>query len=1556
MLFLRGKAGKSILFLCLMLFSLSALAQTEITSLSQITDQGGNYKLVADINASGNTSIISFSGTLDGNFHTITGLSNAIFETVNNATVKNIILDNVNISSGTDVGAIANTASGNARIYNCGVFSTSGTSSISGTRYVGSIVGALANNARVLNCFSYANVGGGTRVAGIVGNNGGTAVNRSTILSGTGSMVFNSMFFGQITSGTNKYPIYGGTAINNVSNINTYNYFLYHNGITYADNNTGASGIVDESLLTRFDMYRGILNSHRDLCAMYIYNTQSPSSTQKQDIALWLYNPAQKETIPYLQLEPCIVGTRRTLDRPIPTTMEDYKGRKLRDVSCTFVINGRSYTATLPITDMDVDNWDYTWGKIVLPFANEFSGWSLPASGSNNYDNIITGWEITSITGGTAGSWDGSYDLCNPDCTAKDLYSNSNYVWAQGGNYVVPTDVTAITFTAHIARAVYLADSYVDIAYNNTYTTATNLGTQITGDTYNGKTVYHTLKDAYTQLQNKTNPADQAIVLVGNYHELQRLDESAFVDAYYYKLTNTNYTGKAATFMSIDADRNQVPDYNMPFYLSGNTKKPNNSGRTECPSIRFDFLCCPGVGISSYTRNGYLADVSIFHSKGWLEFTETCMIHTTEFEIRPQNFSNSSPVILNGGIHDKLLQGTTSDYAAGNNDKLTYIRLGGKAYVKAFWPGNKNNSDKTTISGKPINVSGGQIDQCYMTADADSKLISGNINFYCNGGYIKEYLGAYQQQVTGNVTTKIDHALIDAFYGGGSYDSQTAQIAGNIDNTINNSYVKFYCAGPKFGMMADGKTVTTHATGTTFGEYYGAGYGGTALTKVNKSSASPNYGTGDYNFAQPWTTYTDQRLKYDATYGTGVGYSFLFNMYAGGAHQGNATIYVDYARLSLASTRNVSSTLTNCRLEQNFYGGGCQGMVNGTITNILNNCTVVGSVFGGGYKASATPINVYPTTQPTYAVFKAAEGLFTEFGTTEPEVYSWVQSNTNGTVDQTAKTISTTVDMSQMGRVTGAITTTVSGGTVGENVFGGGNESPSNNNTTVLIKGNAQVALDAFGGGNIAPVDGNTSITLGQSGVVDNTQVARDIYGGGALANVGGNTEVNLLGGSVTDVYGGGLGNSTIAAIVNGNSTVTLNGSIITGRIFGCNNLNGTPKGHAKVHVIKTTQALASSEYHLAAVYGGGNQAAYRPESNDGFAEVLIEGCDNSIEYVYGGGNAASTPATTVTVQGGYMYYVFGGGNGAGQDNPGADVGYFDFTYDNAHSYGLGTTQVNVYGGVINTVFGGSNTKGNIRTKSTVKLDDKGNCDFQVDNVYGAGNEAYMDGTSSIEIGCVPYMDVIYGGSKNADVNGNVELSITSGKFGKVFGGNDMGGSIKGSITVNIEETGCYPVIIDTLYGCGNNAAYSVYGYNSDGTIKESGEQLYADPTVNIYSCTRIDQVYGGGLGTDALVAGNPTVNINMVKGIHAGTTSQYDGEEIPDQIGRIGTVFGGGNAARVSGDTYVNIGTLQQYSVLTGVEKGVQKSIEGINILGNVYGGGNKADVSGATHVTIGR
>ena len=171
---------------------------------------------------------------------------------------------------------------------------------------------------------------------------------------------------------------------------------------------------------------------------------------------------------------------------------------------------------------------------------------------------------------------------------------------------------------------------------------------------------------------------------------------------------------------------------------------------------------------------------------------------------------------------------------------------------------------------------------------------------------------------------------------------------------------------------------------------------------------------------------------------------------------------------------------------------------------------------------------------------------------------------------------------------------------------------------------------------------------------------------------------------------------------------------------------------------------------------------------------------------------------------------------------------------------------------------------------------------------------------------------------------------------------------------VNVEETGCKPIIIGELYGGGNLAGYSVYGYNSDGSPIESGATpLYSDPVVNVKSFTSIGSVFGGGYGSTATMVGNPTVNINVVEGAHkttvigenAKTYNDENGFPIPShasgKIGAINNVFGGGNAARVIGNTQVNIGT----------EEGT-----GADIRGNVYGGGNNAEVTGNANVQIGK
>ena len=161
----------------------------------------------------------------------------------------------------------------------------------------------------------------------------------------------------------------------------------------------------------------------------------------------------------------------------------------------------------------------------------------------------------------------------------------------------------------------------------------------------------------------------------------------------------------------------------------------------------------------------------------------------------------------------------------------------------------------------------------------------------------------------------------------------------------------------------NGKTVTTNATGSTFGQYYGAGFGGTSLTYVfiNENSAL-TINNGNTVYPQDFSFYTSRRLGTDSNYGIGTAYKFEYIINS----KGDALVprwYVGRARFSLATTGNVVNNLINCTVNGDFYGAGCQGMVNGTATSTLTGCAISGSAFGGGFKAENNAIDVYPTNE-----------------------------------------------------------------------------------------------------------------------------------------------------------------------------------------------------------------------------------------------------------------------------------------------------------------------------------------------------------------------------------------------------------------------------------------------------------------------------------------------------------------------------------------------------------------------------------------------------------------
>ena len=732
-----------------------------------------------------------------------------------------------------------------------------------------------------------------------------------------------------------------------------------------------------------------------------------------------------------------------------------------------------------------------------------------------------------------------------------------------------------------------------------------------------------------------------------------------------------------------------------------------------------------------------------------------------------------------------------------------------------------------------------------------------------------------------------------------------------------------------------------------------------------------------------------------------------------------------------------------------------------------------------------TDVNIGGNAKVKKSVYGGSENGFVQFGT-DVSIQGSCEIGVSGTTSEgnvygggrgiSGNTIA--------GPVSGNSIVTINGGTTYGSVYGGGAYGVVKENVTVNVTG-GEVKKDVYGGGALADTqtsNWNASANNGDGGWATGKTSASST------------TTVRLTGGTILgEAYGGGLGEAGSPAYVFGDVLLDLNGTTtsgetgaainntakgcVVGQIFGCNNVNGTPKGDVMVHVYATqnaeatqiantpaveasgdnpavpevTNAKVKGRYDVKDVYGGGNLAAYEPADPDNNkTEIVIDGCElTSIKQVYGGGNAACAPSTNVTVNGTFeVEELFGGGNGLDnivingvtKPNPGANVGYKNYSeyyyedntwkvrdmaaYDTKDErmaatdlvYGTGKASVNIYGGTVHRVFGGSNTKGNVRQTALTLLDDNEGCTFCVDEAYGGGKSAEMDAEAKLLMACIPGLEAVYGGAEAADVYDDVTLTITNGNFDRVFGGNNISGTIRGRIQVNIEETGCKPVIIGELYGGGNQAGYSVYGYNADGSLITSGDTpLYADPEVNVKSFTSIGNIYGGGYGTKATMVGNPIVNIN--EGEDATTdaqkhaTAEYAEKAITleantenehqvtlpkhtqGKMGAINNVFGGGNAAEVIGNTNVNIGTQTEgymtvsdtditvgttdvsnlytrtgtttatyvYTQASGTaQDGVtyykKYNVKGADIRGNVYGGGNNAQVTGNTNVNIGK
>ncbi len=1521
-------------------------AATEIHNRSEITDMNGHYVLASDFTFDGDplgTSEAPFTGVIDGQYNTYSGLSTPLVAYANGAVIRNLILDNVTINSGNEngnVGAICNEATGATRIYNCGILATESTvrtdengythitncsSSISGSNYVGSIVGLLDGSSRVINCYSYADITGGAEVGGIVGHN-----NVETSSSYLETMVMNCMYYGNIKNATNKAPIYNGENIVNkdATGVGNYNYFYAEAPYVVAkemDKSNGAL-MAETRFLQRFEFFRNLQNSHRELAAWWATGDRA----RKDEMAKWVLLPSQiGSSTPYPVLaKPGYYPSVVNIDAEnATTTTERNKGGKMGTLTVNIQMgNGAQFakpdgaeivypSLTLNITDKDPEHFNFNYYKVQLPYYNEV--------GTKNYthNRVVTGWKIVSITGGTPGSFTTgtdapAYNFADRNCTNKDKYSVSGRVFSQGAYWDVPEGVTAITIEPYWAKAVYLADANADVVYDTNMGTAQQVPNVGGGNIYTNGSQYSIAGNnqvVYTSLDNATantalNPNtshtvnDYAVVLVGNYHHVVS--------------NNSGVSGsKPYTVTSIDLDGDNEPDFSLML---------RNNGRNQWHPVKWDFINIPGLGMAQKSTGGEGSyNLGIIQPKGWFESTNTSLFRVTQFEYEKSNVHGAAPYILQGGVMEQWVTGQNDGDTDPKN--TTYFHVGGNVWFKEFHRGTHQDNTGNT-NHTPISVTGGDFDKFYLTGmyRADVTSYADNAECYINGGRFGIVAGAAMEGIgtsgggdnTGNVTWQIQNADIKEFYGGGFNADSNHRVEGNITTTITGGKIDLFCGGPKFGDMNEGKTVTTTATGCEFGTFFGAGFGGSSYSRRAPSNMSSIVNID-------WNKWVKDEYKQAASGesfpGISTQFSYQFIPYSDNV-KNVARLFVEHVLFSLATTRSVTSTLTGCTVTGNFYGGGSLGMVAGPATSTLTDCTVKGNVFGAGYSASLPTVEVDSVGFRTEPLYYEQYGTYRTGVKGQTTTYTWEHGNSIS-IDKTNHILYTTEVLEGLGSVTGDATLTLNNTTVGSdadetldqgNVFGGGEESSVNGNTTVTING-GNIYGSVFGGGDIGSVGtftpdgegkpascaentGKCTVTVTGAANIghDNMQMPQDwghVFGAGRGTISAEDAE--KVGGEVDHVAYVDTTEVTIGVL-----DAAIDASpLIKGSVYG-----GSENGH----VLHGTKVVINSgqigvgngigRRYTAEEWGSGNQLA--PCASWDY----VENGDVYDPYTPEGGwddeHKDLRPSSKIATDG-HTYYgnVFGGGSGVIPSAAGE--------WNRNSGQVEGSTQVVINGGHILTSVYGGNEQTDVLGETSVEMNG-GTVGVPRDStaimanpaicfVFGAGKgdkrTAFNTWTnvakSNVTIKGGTIYGSVYGGGEDGHVLGDAVTLISketgegkiapvigcdgkSGYDGNVFGGGQgsvtalTAGVVGGNVKLNIQDG----TMKGSVYGGGRLASVGThfeapenanYGkLNDDGGVGKHG-----NISVNLTGGTIYRNVFGGGMGTQAEVENKDRLGIS---------------------------------------------------------------------------------------------
>lgn len=543
--------------------------------------------------------------------------------------------------------------------------------------------------------------------------------------------------------------------------------------------------------------------------------------------------------------------------------------------------------------------------------------------------------------------------------------------------------------------------------------------------------------------------------------------------------------------------------------------------------------------------------------------------------------------------------------------------------------------------------------------------------------------------------------------------------------------------------------------------------------------------------------------------------------------------------LLLTCNQSYSQTIT---IGGDIYGGGREGAVGtakannmadtkedvtlksnaleGYSTNITINSGTVRTVFGGGQNG-----RTYGNTNVTI------QGANTVIGSTDWQgsIYGGVFGAGDG----------------ESAYVFGHSNLNINGGTIVQNVYGGGNRADLIGSSTVILKGGT-LNESLFGGARLANIFGYSFVHIdGQE--AKNNLIVKAVYGGNDMAgDINSSSEwgwtSNLplpaaLSYANTNEITQSLFKSYNAFVFA--SPEKTGTSIFVGQVFGGGNgdytytQNGNKLDISSLWDSRTETSPGVYSYHYETI-----TVDKKPEVE----RVYLELNGGTYGYVYGGGNDA-----TVT----YNVDICLNDQTTTQNIFAVDVQTLD---DMGLNYDTGDTQsytVTEQGNnqtlkskyQFDRVFGGNNKAPmNIQpawhiTKAVINnLYSGGNAgkmtyyrglllsltspDLEVNNVYGGCRRAdVIPNIAAYNLSEIPIMSGTVDGvdySFPADLSAHI--LITAGKINNVYGGNDISGKVEGGNGLDIRSS-----ILGDVYGGGNGS----YAYTDNAAL--STHRLYKD-------------------------------------------------------------------------------------------------------------------------------